>query len=266
MSVTTKDLNNLVKWTKDYIQTAVPAGKYQAIVGLSGGIDSAVAAALCVKAIGPEKVLGLILPCDSDPIDSELAWDLCDSLDIAAREVNLEDSFYAWKKAYKSQLEADKRIPRLVFANAKARLRMTTLYAAAGQFGGLVIGTTNKTEMILGYATKYGDNGVDIEPLQDFYKCEIYELAGYFIDIPKQIISRAPTAGLWDGQTDEGELGMTYEQIDFLLAKYGISTLCQMADGAIPHTKYAVEATNKIAMLYRASLHKDFNLPHFIRG
>ena len=137
-------------------------------------------------------------------------------------------------------------INKLVKANAKSRLRMLTLYALANQAGYLVAGTTNKSEMKLGYATKYGDGGVDFEPIQDFYKTEVWEMAT-LMDLPKAIIDKAPSAGLWAGQTDEDELGHDYYEIDAWL---------QGKD------KQPWTALNR---RIKTAKHKDLHLPYFRR-
>lgn len=274
MATTREELEKVISWTKDYLNRAVPNARHQAVVGLSGGIDSAVIAAICVKAVGADKVLGVVMPCDSDPKDENLASDLMISLGINNFiQMDLEETFHRWWYDFRQTMWSEKRLDRMIPANAKARLRMLTLYAAAAWSGGLVIGTTNKTEAILGYATKYGDNGVDIEPLMEFLKCEVYELAALINAdsqrtaskdyIPWDIIDRPPSTGLWDGQTDEGELGMKYSEIDNLLGgSFGIDKLCQMADSGL----YKEDSDIcKIVKLYRANLHKDFHLPHYTR-
>ena len=273
MTVTKEEVDRLTQWTRDYLEKAVPQGRFQAIVGLSGGIDSAVIAALCVQAVGADKVHGVIMPCDSDPVDGMLAERLASNFGIGCTIVDLEETFHRWWADYRSTFYTDTRLNRMIPANAKARLRMLTLYAEAARFGGLVIGTTNKTEAILGYATKYGDSGVDIEPLMSFYKKEIYELANLLNEprghipgrgtmIPQPIINRKPTAGLWEGQTDEGELEMSYDRIDAVLMEHGIEKLCiQVVSG-----EAKAPDVIKIVKLYRANLHKDFHLPHYPRG
>lgn len=233
------------------------------MIGLSGGIDSAVAAAICVQAIGPEHVVGVILPCDSGLEDAMDALRVAKRLNIQTVDADLENTFRTWWDAYRfsiawpaQQEGAFPKMNKLVRANAKARLRMLTLYAVANQVGGLVIGTTNKTEAAIGYATKYGDGGVDIEPLMDFYKTEIWELAK-ILDIPPEIISRVPSAGLWDGQTDEEELGMKYKEIDEILMDINNESESCLEPG---EPKY-----DKIVSMIAASKHKDLHLPYFKR-
>jgi len=266
MTVELKDLDGVIKWTQNYFHDC---GIKKAVVGLSGGIDSAVIASICCRALGKENVMGVIMPCHSQEIDKYLAEKLAENLNIVYSEdgtpdnllyYELEETFDLFWKEYRSNIpyhniKEHGSIPmsynKLVPANIKARLRMTTLYTVAGHIGGLVVGTTNLTEAVLGYATKYGDGGVDIEPIQDFYKTEVYELAYLLGDIPQEIIDRAPTAGLWDDQTDEGELGLQYAYIDtYLIAK---------SEGKMR------ELHPKIEALIAANKHKDLHLPYYKR-
>jgi len=195
-------------WLREY---AAQAGVDGYVVGLSGGIDSACTAALCCRAVGVEHVLGVLLPCHSQPEDAEMAHLLADSLGLATVTVDLGPTYDALLAALPPDLTD------MAQANIKPRLRMTALYALAQTHNYLVAGTGNKSELLIGYFTKYGDGGVDVEPLGDLYKWQVRALARE-LGIPEPIIERPPTAGLWAGQTDEGEMGMTYEQLDAALA------------------------------------------------
>jgi len=184
------------------------AGLRGAVLGLSGGVDSAVTAALCKMALG-ERVLGLIMPCGSDRADEEDATYVAAKLGVATATVRLDGPFRA--------LVEELDVPAgLACANLKPRLRMAVLYYYANSTSYMVVGTGNKTELAIGYFTKYGDGGVDILPLGDLYKTQVWALARE-ICIPGRIVEKPPSAGLWEGQTDEGEMGIAYEDLDRVL-------------------------------------------------
>ena len=198
--------NRIVNWLRSYA-TEAGAGGY--VVGLSGGIDSACTAVLCRRAVG-SNVLGVLMPCHSSPSDAELARQFADTFGIDTVTVALEPALGALLGVLPVTSE-------LARANIRPRLRMTTLYALAQTHGYLVAGTGNRSEIAVGYFTKYGDGGVDVEPLGELYKTQVRLLAAE-LDIPQAIIDRPPTAGLWEGQTDEKEMGITYEALDIALA------------------------------------------------
>ena len=200
----------------DFIRTKTQeAGVNGLVVGLSGGIDSALAAYLAVEALGHENVLGIHLPeLNITPAEDVLdATEVADRLNIEFKTINISEIQSAFMYSIP---ESDKASP-LTNGNLKARIRMSILYYYANMLNYMVIGTGNKTEIMLGYYTKYGDGGVDIEPLGDLYKTEVIELSRT-MGIPEGIITKPPTAGLWVGQTDEEELGISYVVVDKLLA------------------------------------------------
>jgi NAD+ synthase len=203
----------LVFWVR---QQAAAAGCGGAVFGMSGGIDSSVVAVLCKRAF-PDDCLGVIMPCHSNPLDAEHATAVADKFSITTRVVPLDGA----NDALLHVLQDDGEPPegtRSANANARVRLRMVTLYYLANRLGYLVVGTSNRSELATGYFTKYGDGGVDIEPLGNLVKRQVRELAAY-LGVPQEIIDKPPTAGLWPGQTDEAELGITYDQLDdFLLS------------------------------------------------
>jgi NAD+ synthase len=186
------------------------------VVGLSGGIDSSVVAALAVQGLGRDKVLGLILPNTGLEKSYEKdARELAKQLKIEIKKISIADFVDAFTKNVEPRVTESK----VVLGNAMARFRMVLLYAYANYLDYLVVGTSNKTEILVGYITKYGDGGVDFEPCGQLYKTHIRQLARY-LKIPEAIITKAPSAGLWKGQTDEGELGITYELLDRILLSF----------------------------------------------
>jgi NAD+ synthase len=199
--------DRITAWLRDYAAQAGAAGY---VVGLSGGIDSACTAVLCKRAVA-ENVLAVLLPCYSSAEDSDMALLLADTFGIRSTTVDLAATYQAILASLPAGL-----LP-LASANVKPRLRMAALYALAQTHGYLVAGTGNRSEIAVGYFTKYGDGGVDVEPLGDLYKSQIRLLARE-LAIPQPIIDRPPSAGLWFGQTDEGEMGLTYDELDRILA------------------------------------------------
>ncbi len=184
------------------------AGAEGAVLGLSGGLDSSVAAVLCKRALG-EGVLGLIVPCHSGPEDLEHALLLSRKFRIRTETIDLTE-------AYDTILKSLPRGGRIPLANIKPRLRMLTLYYFANLMKYLVVGTGNKSELKVGYFTRYGDGGVDLLPIGDLYKTQIIKLA-WKLGIPKEIIEKSPSAGLWLHQRDEDELGVKYHELDTIL-------------------------------------------------
>lgn len=201
----------LVTWLREQVAAAGAEG---VVVGMSGGIDSSVVAVLCQQAF-PHNVLGLLLPCHSLWEDIEHAYSVAERFRIQTRMVKL-DAVY---DALVPTLSSDEFAPatrKLAEANLRPRLRMLTLYYFANRLNYLVVGTGNRSEFAVGYFTKYGDGGVDLAPLGNLVKSQVRALAGY-LGIPQEIIDKPPSAGLWQGQTDEGEMGLTYEEMDCYL-------------------------------------------------
>ncbi|MDD1688467.1 MAG: NAD(+) synthase, partial [Methanoregula sp.] len=176
------------------------------VVGLSGGVDSAVAATFCCRAIGGEKVLGLSLPSSvSNPADIRDAAALCGQIGMVHRVISIEP-----------MLEGFRTMPefkesRYLLGNLMARIRMAVLYYHANRDQRIVCGTSNRSEYMLGYCTKFGDNAADLQPLLHLYKNEIYEYAQE-LGIPESIVKKTPSAGLWEGQRDEEEIGLSYTE------------------------------------------------------
>jgi len=202
----------LVSWIKERVDAA---GSKGGVVGLSGGLDSSVAAVLCHHAF-PQNMLALILPCHSSDEDVEHARMVADQFSIPAKMVALDTTYDTLLKVLPDD-KAAAEVSRLAQANLKARLRMLTLYYFANRLNYLVVGSSNRDELSIGYFTKYGDGGVDIQPLGKLLKGQVRELA-QFLGIPQPIIAKPPSAGLWAGQTDEEELGVGYDELDRYLA------------------------------------------------
>lgn len=181
------------------------------VLGLSGGIDSAVVMRLCARAVGKDKVLAILMPeRDSPKEDMSDALELCELEGVKHKAVDITDIVDECVRAVGGNVE------RGSLANIKARTRMVVLYHHANSEGRLVTGTSNKSELLVGYFTKFGDGAADIEPLGDLYKTEVWQLAAE-MGLPERIIRKAPSAGLWNGQTDEGEMGITYSRLDSIL-------------------------------------------------
>ncbi|CFX94917.1 NH(3)-dependent NAD(+) synthetase [Syntrophomonas zehnderi OL-4] len=201
--------NYLVEWLQEKVQSAGCRGL---VLGISGGIDSAVAAAIAKEAF-PDNCLGLVMPCESDIQDVTDGRLVAEFLKIPYHEIALDDVFKSLLDTFATHIKPDPALERLLKANIKPRLRMTCLYYFAQANHYLVLGTSNKSEIMVGYDTKHGDDGVDLQVLGDLRKDQVYELAKY-LNIPQPIIERKPSAGLWIGQTDEDEMGISYKDLD----------------------------------------------------
>jgi NAD+ synthase len=195
----------------DWIATQVSAaGQTGTVVGLSGGIDSAVVSGLCARAVGKESVMGIIMPSHSSPAD-------VDDAELTAATWGIESTTIDLTGLYDQVIATLPPGNQMANANIKPRLRMITLYHHANTLGRLVVGTGNRSELMIGYFTKYGDGGVDLLPIGSLYKHQVRDLARE-IGVPQCIIDRPPSAGLWEGQTDEDEMGLSYEVLDRTLA------------------------------------------------
>jgi NAD+ synthase len=212
---------NLVSWIRERVEDAGGKG---AVLGLSGGLDSSVAAVLCHHAF-PQDTLAVIMPCYSTEEDIEHAQTVAEQFSIPSETVVLNASYDTLLKVLPDNRVAPE-VSRLAKANLKARLRMLTLYYFANRLRYLVVGSSNRDELTLGYFTKYGDGGVDIQPLANMLKGQVKELA-QFLGIPQPIINKPPSAGLWEGQTDEEELRLSYGEIDRYLASGEASAVLQ---------------------------------------
>lgn len=185
-------------------------GFKKTLLGVSGGIDSALSLYLSAKALGPENVLALRMPYKtSSPDTLEDAQAMIDDLGVQSMTVEITDMVDPLINHYQD-------MTKLRAGNIMARMRMIVLYDQSVTFKGLVMGTSNKTEILLGYSTIFGDSAAAIQPIGDLYKTQVRQLAKA-IGVPENVIKKAPSADLWQGQTDEGELGFTYADVDQLL-------------------------------------------------
>ncbi|MEW6244140.1 MAG: NAD(+) synthase [Bacillota bacterium] len=214
--------DRLVKWIAEHVEGAGARGT---VVGVSGGVDSAAVLALCARAT-PGRVTGVIMPCHSAAQDLEDAELVIRTVGVESLIVDLTPVF----DRFVETLGESAMLGDLAQANIRPRLRMITLYHVAARRKSLVVGTGNRAEMHVGYFTKHGDGGVDLLPLGGLVKEEVRRLASY-LGIPDRIVNRVPSAGLWPGQTDEGEMGLTYKEIDeYLLTGDAKPRVQQMID------------------------------------
>lgn len=221
--------NNVVKNIKKYFNDNKIKN---AIIGISGGIDSAVGVNILIEALSTTRVKPYFIDIDSNKLDYEHAKKLCESLNIKLEYINLTKTFKKMAKAFNEQ-------EQLGLANLKSRLRAIFLYDKAFQHQGIVCANSNLDELYVGYFTKYGDSACDIFVLNSFIKKDIRELAKHY-HVIEEIINKEPSAGLYDGQTDEKEMGITYEEIDnYLMNK-----------------KINVKSKEKIEMLHNKNKHK----------
>jgi len=239
-----KEIDEVIVWLREQVNNAGAKGL---VVGISGGIDSAVVACLIKKAF-PDNSLGVILPIKSDKKDVQDGIATARACNIEYFEVDLEEEHIGIMNKVSNQLNNknlfNTNAKRMTDANLRARLRMSTIYTIANNLNYLVVGTDNAAEVYTGYFTKYGDGGVDLLPIAALKKYEVYEWAKV-LGVPNEVIEKQPSAGLWEGQTDEQEMGTTYEYIDSFL------------DGkSIPEKDLAI-----IQRLHRNSNHKRTTPP-----
>lgn len=206
-------IERLVQFLQNQVQISKSKGL---LVGVSGGIDSAVVANL-IKMAFPQNSLGVILPIHSSKNSIEDAKLLINQCQIKSLTIDLsQEHKMIFDKTVKLLEECGlykKEYARTADANLRARLRMSTLYAIANNLGYMVVGTDNADETYTGYFTKYGDGAVDIMPLKKVFKSDVYEI-GKLLNVPESILKKAPSADLWENQTDESEMGVSYEAIE----------------------------------------------------
>ncbi len=227
-----------------------------AIVALSGGIDSALVATLASRVVD---VYGLLLPdpATSDPRDAQDALGLAESLGIDHEIIGIGGIVEA---VYAARPRLGPKECRLAYANVKPRVRMVMAYFASNLDGRVVLGTGNKTELLMGYFTKHGDGGVDMLPIGDLYKTRVRQMAAH-VGVPEAIIKKPPSAGLWKGQTDEGEMGIDYGTLDKLL--YGVFDLGLSYGEVQKETGVGEEMFKHVMERVRDNEHKR-NMPPFV--
>ena len=259
------DAETLATQISDWLKARFDeSGAKTFVLGLSGGIDSAVVCGLAARAVGPERVIGVIMPSASNPDDAVQACRVGAAFGVKTLTVDLtpmsktlldsmptDAAFQGLGLAPSDVVESEADL-QLATANVRPRLRMTTLYYVANRVKGMVLGTGNRSEASIGYFTKYGDGGVDLFPIIDLYKFEVRAVAAH-IGVPQSVIDRPPSAGLWQGQTDESEIGLTYAQLD--------EALVAMEQGDT--SAIAPEVLSRITSMNAVSEHKRQPVPSF---
>ena len=206
-----KTKNDIIEFVQNKVSEANADGL---VVGLSGGIDSTLSAFLACEAVGKENVFGIVMPSTTTPTEDKLhGTAIAQLLGINYKEIAIDSILNEFLSV--TQIEDDK----LAIGNLKARIRMSIIYFYANSKNYLVCGTGNRSEILIGYFTKHGDGACDMEPIGDLYKTDVYKLSE-FMGIPQGIIEKPPRAGLWNNQTDEDEIGMSYDLLDQILYLY----------------------------------------------
>jgi NAD+ synthase len=253
-SIGEKHVEEYVEKTTEFVAESVEeAGAEGVVVGLSGGIDSATASAIAVEAVGAENVHGLVMPSkvsgDSNMRDAE----------EHAKKFGIEYDVVEIQPVVDKFLEGYSVDDEEAVGNLAARVRMCYNYLVANSKNTLVLGTGNRSELLVGYYTKYGDGGVDILPIGGLYKTEVRKVARE-LGVDEDIIEKPPTAGLWEGQTDEEELGATYDELDAFLRAYIDEG--ESVEEATDSAGIDVETTRRLESMYRRSEHKRKTPPY----
>ena len=231
-------LNKIEEFLRDYLEQS-HCEKY--ILGVSGGVDSSLCAAILKNAVGRDRVHCLIMPINSSKEDTEDGLTLVKDLDLPYNVIDASETFETYIKEFnRNGIELD----RSTLGNLKARMRMSILFAIAQKERGLVVGTDNADERCVGYFTKYGDGACDILPIAHLVKSEVVEAAKLY-GVRQNLAERVPTAGLYQGQTDEKEMGVTYQELDAYILGKEISS----------------ESKNRIEYLRKISAHKRNPIP-----
>ena len=226
------------------------SGTEGVVLGMSGGIDSSVVATLCSDSLGQDGVIGLLMPSETTPSqDMQDAESLGEALRIRQEVIEIQ----SLEKTFERVCGSFDSTNRIAKGNLQPRFRMVTLYYYANKLNRIVVGSGNRSELLVGYFTKYGDGGVDILPIGDLYKTQVRQLAT-FLDIPEAIIQKAPSAGFWLDQTDEEELGVKYEILDLIL--YGLIDLKMDCEEIVQELKVPLVTVEKVSRMLNVSQHK----------
>ena len=233
-----KEIIKIEKWIKDYVENAGAEG---VVIGMSGGKDSLVVAKLCANAIGSDKVLGVIMPNGqmTDKLDAETT---CKLLNIPYQIINIENTYNSILENISPALEmSNKKINSITTINTAPRVRMTTLYAIAGSLNYLVANTSNLSETMIGYSTKWGDNAGDFAPIANFTKTEVCQI-GKELNLPDYLVNKTPSDGL-SGKSDEEKIGFSYDSLDEFI-RTGIKN--EDYDKIIKKHKFALHKINGV--------------------
>jgi NAD+ synthase len=216
---------------------AQETGIDRAVLGVSGGVDSALVAALCARALGPENVYGMLLPYETSNPQSAAHGRM------VTKQLGISSSLFEITPMVAPLVARDPAMSGVRKGNIMARCRMIALYDQSAAWNGLVMATGNRTETLLGYFTMYGDSAAALRPISHLYKCQVRALATH-LGLPPEIVAKAPSADLWAGQTDEDELGFTYDDADqilYLLTEAGLTEAEMAAEGFAPATIQAIQ-------------------------
>ncbi len=249
MPLRPKFREEMVSVVSTFIKDSVRlSGTKGVVIGMSGGLDSSLLAKLASDTLGPDRVLGVFLPESSTPAsDADQVESFSKELGIEHETISIDEAVEALKNTAGGSAN-----DAMVLANIKARTRMIILYERANTMNRLVLGTGNKSELMVGYFTKFGDGGCDLLPLGDLYKTQVREMAR-FLGLPEEIINKPPSAGLWEGQTDEKELGIGYDDLDPILLGIELG----MNDSDISDRTGSTEAeVSRIRSMVRSTAHK----------
>jgi len=247
------DIDKTTSEISNFIESSLIESNTQGLVlGLSGGLDSSITAILCSQVVNKDKILGLVMPSKNTPsADVNDAVRLAEDLGINHQLIPIDLLIEPVIAACRESL--GNNYIKMAIANLKPRMRMMVLYYHANTMNRLVVGTGNRTELLVGYFTKYGDGGVDILPIGGLYKTDVRLIAKY-LEVPQKILNKEPTAGLWPGQTDEGELGIKYGILDKIL--YLLSEKKMNENETAEKLKTSIDEVVKVKIMMLAAEHK----------